>query len=90
MTQPEEAAARRPSTPDELAKMGTISKEMDGAANYLAQTSSYPPMTPEVEKKLLRKIDWILVPMVGCVNEDQLATVLTSRPATVDGHPGCS
>ncbi|RDK40323.1 MFS general substrate transporter [Aspergillus phoenicis ATCC 13157] len=79
MKQPEEAAATRPSTPDGSEKMA-ISKEMDGAAKYLAQTSSYPPMTQEIEKRLLRKIDWILVPMLlltatlGAVDKVALST----------------
>ncbi|GKZ66601.1 hypothetical protein AnigIFM60653_002810 [Aspergillus niger] len=79
MKQPEEAAATRSSTPDGSEKMA-ISKEMDGAAKYLAQTSSYPPMTPEIEKRLLRKIDWILVPMLlltatlGAVDKVALST----------------
>ncbi|GCB27252.1 uncharacterized transporter C757.13 [Aspergillus awamori] len=46
-----------------LGKM-EIEKEVDGAAAYLAQSTSYPPMTLEVERKLLRKIDCILVPMI--------------------------
>ncbi|OJJ68097.1 hypothetical protein ASPBRDRAFT_58147 [Aspergillus brasiliensis CBS 101740] len=79
MKQPEEASARTSPTPDEPVKMG-ISKEMDGAAMYLAQTSAYPPMTPEVEKRLLRKIDWILIPMLlltatlGAVDKVALST----------------
>lgn len=47
-----------------LGKM-EIEKEVDGAASYLAHSTSYPPMTLEVERKLLRKIDCILVPMVS-------------------------
>lgn len=38
---------------------------MDQAAIYIAQTASrYPPLSPIEEKKLIRRIDWILVPMV--------------------------
>ncbi|GKZ35488.1 hypothetical protein AbraIFM66950_006150 [Aspergillus brasiliensis] len=79
MKRPEEASARTSPSPDETVKMG-ISKEMDGAAMYLAQTSAYPPMTPEVEKRLLRKIDWILIPMLlltatlGAVDKVALST----------------
>ena len=43
-----------------------VPKDMDQAAGYLAQSVTYyPPMSPKAEKKLLRKIDWILIPMVG-------------------------
>lgn len=41
-----------------------IPKAMDQAASYLAQASNYPPMSLEAEKRLVRKMDWILVPMV--------------------------
>jgi hypothetical protein len=37
---------------------------MDQAAEYLAQTRDYPPMSVDAEKRLLRKMDWILIPMV--------------------------
>ncbi|GKZ59509.1 hypothetical protein AnigIFM49718_005391 [Aspergillus niger] len=62
-----------------LGKM-EIEKEVDGAAAYLAQSTSYPPMTLEVERKLLRKIDCILVPMLlltatlGAVDKVALST----------------
>ncbi|KAH8430647.1 uncharacterized protein LDX57_008310 [Aspergillus melleus] len=56
-----------PKTPDEetpAVKM-ELAGAMDQAASYLAQSNQYPPMTPEMEKKLIRKLDWILVPMVS-------------------------
>ncbi|GJP94194.1 MFS transporter [Aspergillus niger] len=62
-----------------LGKM-EIEKEVDGAASYLAHSTSYPPMTLEVERKLLRKIDCILVPMLlltatlGAVDKVALST----------------
>lgn len=38
---------------------------MDQAAIYIAQTTtSYPPLTPPEERRLIRKIDLTLVPMV--------------------------
>uniref|UniRef100_A0A093VHC1 Putative transporter n=1 Tax=Talaromyces marneffei PM1 TaxID=1077442 RepID=A0A093VHC1_TALMA len=38
---------------------------MDQAAIYIAQTTTrYPPLSPIEEKKLIRRIDWILVPML--------------------------
>ncbi|KAL5364845.1 fungal-specific transcription factor domain-containing protein [Aspergillus floccosus] len=41
-----------------------IPKAMDQAAAYLAQTAAYEPMTPEIERKIVRKLDWILIPML--------------------------
>jgi hypothetical protein len=38
---------------------------MDQAAEYLSQVGEFPPMSPAQEKRLLRKMDWILVPMVS-------------------------
>lgn len=49
----------------EVEKQG-ISKAMDEAAEYLAQSTNFPPLSPEEEKKMLRKMDWILLPMVCC------------------------
>jgi hypothetical protein len=38
---------------------------MDLAAEYIAQAGQrYPPLSPAEEKKLIRRMDWILVPMV--------------------------
>lgn len=37
---------------------------VDRAAVYLTQTFEYPPLTPEAEKALVKKIDWIILPMV--------------------------
>ncbi|KAF3396975.1 hypothetical protein DPV78_007846 [Talaromyces pinophilus] len=38
---------------------------MDQAAIYIAQTATrYPPLSPIEERKLIRRIDWILVPML--------------------------
>lgn len=43
-----------------------VAPAMDQAAMYLAQAEGYPPMSPEAEKRMVRKMDWILLPMV-CV-----------------------
>ncbi|RAL03208.1 uncharacterized protein BO80DRAFT_470928 [Aspergillus ibericus CBS 121593] len=40
-----------------------VPKAMDQAAGYLAQSVTYPPMSARDEKKLLRKLDWVLIPM---------------------------
>jgi hypothetical protein len=42
--------------------------DMDQAAEYLSQVGEYPPMSPAQEKRLLRKMDWILVPMVSSLS----------------------
>jgi hypothetical protein len=39
---------------------------LDQAAAYLSQTVEYLPLTPDAERKLVRKIDWVIIPMV-CV-----------------------
>ena len=39
---------------------------LDEAARYLAQeVSDFPPMTPEIEKKLVKKIDRWMIPIVS-------------------------
>lgn len=38
---------------------------VDRAAVYLTQAVEYPPLTPEAERALVRKIDWIVLPMVS-------------------------
>ncbi|KAJ5094190.1 hypothetical protein N7456_010051 [Penicillium angulare] len=42
-----------------------ISKNMDEAAEFLAHSASFVPLSPEEEKKMIRKTDWILLPMVS-------------------------
>lgn len=37
----------------------------DPAANFLATVGPFPPMTPEQEKKLVRKIDRWMIPLVS-------------------------
>lgn len=39
-------------------------RQADKAAVYLNSTEHYEPLTPAEEKKVMRKIDWILLPMV--------------------------
>lgn len=38
---------------------------VDRAAIYLTQAVEYPPLTPEAERAIVRKIDWIVLPMVS-------------------------
>ncbi|EEQ35405.1 hypothetical protein McanCB56680_005104 [Microsporum canis] len=53
---------------------------VDRAAVYLTQTFEYPPLTPEAEKALVKKIDWIILPMLlltatlGAVDKVALGT----------------
>ncbi|PGH12278.1 hypothetical protein AJ80_06792 [Polytolypa hystricis UAMH7299] len=53
---------------------------VDEAAIYLASTNRYLPLTPEAEQKLVRKLDWILIPMLfltatlGAVDKVALGT----------------
>lgn len=48
-----------------LGKMAEVSGGMDKAAEFLAQNAvELPPMAPEMEKRIVRKLDWILIPMV--------------------------
>lgn len=50
---------------------------MDQAAEYLAQaTQRYPPLSPIDDKRLIRKIDWALVPMVCACPWSHFATPL--------------
>ena len=39
--------------------------KLDDAAVFLATTETYEPMTPEQEKKLVRKIDRYMIPLVS-------------------------
>ncbi|BFZ63539.1 hypothetical protein YB2330_004664 [Saitoella coloradoensis] len=39
-------------------------KDIDQAAAFLANAEQYPPLTPEAEKKLKRKIDRYMIPML--------------------------
>lgn len=40
------------------------SKEVDQAAKFLASVGPFPPMTPEQEKVIVRKIDRWMIPLV--------------------------
>ncbi|OAL65527.1 hypothetical protein A7C99_2624 [Trichophyton rubrum] len=53
---------------------------VDRAAIYLTQAVEYPPLTPEAERAIVRKIDWIVLPMLlltatlGAVDKVALGT----------------
>lgn len=42
-------------------------KQADQAALFLAEAGADIVLTPAQEKRLKRKIDWILLPMVRCL-----------------------
>ena len=44
-------------------------READAAAKFLATVGPFPPMSPEQEKKLVRKIDFWMVPLVCSTGE---------------------
>ncbi|KAK6421162.1 hypothetical protein LTR81_005837 [Elasticomyces elasticus] len=64
---------------DELLK-DSSAHLVDDAAKFLASTASYPPMTEQQEKKLLRKIDRWMIPLLlftatlGAVDKVQIST----------------
>ena len=41
-----------------------LDAHVDKAAKFLNETQDYPPLTLEQEKKLIRKVDWIMIPIV--------------------------
>ena len=47
-------------------------RHVDVAAAYLNNAEQYDPLTPEEEKKVMRKTDWILLPMVRELTEPLL------------------
>lgn len=57
-----------------------LSQHVDKAAKFLVEADAYPPLSPEAERKLLRKVDWIMIPMLfitatlGAVDKVALGT----------------
>lgn len=45
---------------------------LDEAAEFLANANDYPPMTPEIEKKIVKKIDAWMIPLVSKLVSIQL------------------
>tara|TARA_R110002060_G_scaffold38628_1_gene49892 strand:+ start:1405 stop:1626 length:222 start_codon:yes stop_codon:yes gene_type:complete len=41
-----------------------VTENADKAAGFLLNTEGYAELTPEAEKRLKRKIDWFMIPMV--------------------------
>jgi hypothetical protein len=44
-----------------------VTMAMDEAAQYLTHNAGVDPLSPEEERKMIRKMDWILLPMVGAM-----------------------
>lgn len=42
-----------------------LSQHVDQAAKFLDEVDIYPPLSPEAERKLIRKVDWIMIPIVS-------------------------
>ena len=53
---------------------------LDSGAKFLEQVGDYAPLSPEAEKRLIRKVDWIMIPMLfitatfGAVDKVALGT----------------
>lgn len=50
--------------PEAMESQKVDTRHVDVAAAYLKNTEKYEPLTAEEEKKMMRKTDWILLPMV--------------------------
>lgn len=48
----------------------------DPAAHFLTTVGPFPPMTPEQEKRLVRKMDRWMIPLVRCQNPTILYSVI--------------
>ena len=44
-----------------------LSQHVDQAAEFLVEVDAYPPLSPEAERKLIRKVDSIMVPIVSSI-----------------------
>lgn len=57
-------AAAYESQPTAEKQDASVSKGMDEAAGFLAHSAGYEPLSPEEEQRMIRKTDWILLPML--------------------------
>lgn len=53
--------------------------DADKAANFLINTEGYTALTPEAEKRLKRKIDWIMIPMASSGSMSELSQFQNSK-----------
>lgn len=67
-------------TPVDVGKMDNASMPLDEAALFIAAHADYPPMTPEMEKRIKKKLDAWLIPLgvftttLAAVDKVQLST----------------
>ncbi|KAJ0317093.1 hypothetical protein Brms1b_005126 [Colletotrichum noveboracense] len=67
---------------------------LDEAAEFLANANDYPPMTPEMEKKIVKKIDAWMIPLLlftatlGAVDKVQMGTASLYGFQTDNGFVG--
>ncbi|KAJ0282576.1 hypothetical protein COL940_005129 [Colletotrichum noveboracense] len=67
---------------------------LDEAAEFLANANDYPPMTPEMEKKIVKKIDAWMIPLLlftatlGAVDKVQMGTASLYGFQTDNGWSG--
>lgn len=65
---------------DEISPEKSVANGADKAANFLLHTEEYEPLSSKEEKKLKRRIDWIMIPMLfliatlGAVDKVSLST----------------
>jgi hypothetical protein len=65
----------------EVDEKAALNQHVDKAAQFLAETEDYPPLSAAAEKKLMRKVDWIMIPVVR-------SSVASDR-ANVIQHSNC-
>lgn len=90
MSDDKKAVSMEPSsitpTPMEVGEAESLklnANQTDAAAAFLNSTESYEPLPADAEKKMIRRTDWILLPMVSCsrcylASERQLTRCLRS------------
>lgn len=65
---------------NEISAEKSVANCADKAANFLLYTEGYEPLSAKEEKKLKRRIDWIMIPMLfliatlGAVDKVSLST----------------
>lgn len=59
------------------AEKAVLNQHVDKAAKFLIEGEHYPPLSPEAERKLIRKVDWIMIPMVRLSPEQYVCELNT-------------
>lgn len=65
---------------------GTSTRELDEAAKYLAGHDEFGPLTPEMEKKLLKKIDAWILPLVSSLIVVTASECMLKRASLTEVH----